>query len=168
MPTPDVDAGAILDTLARHQVEYVVIGGFAIELHDVAIPPTRGIDVTPARDRGNLDRLAAALTDLEARFRVVDGPPEGVAVPGGITPEWLSAIVTLTLTTRAGPLDVRFLPDGTDGYEDLTRDSVELHHGSRAVRTASLESLIRSKEAAGRAKDLLVLPALRAHLRRRR
>lgn len=167
MPTPDVDVGSMLDALDRHEVEYVVIGGFAAELHDVAIPPTRDVDVTPADEAGNLARLADALTDLEARFRVVDGPPEGVEVPGGITPEWLSQMLTLTLTTRAGPLDVTFRPDGIDGYRDLLPRRVQLPYGDRLVPAASLEDVIRSKEAAGRAKDLVVLPALRAHLRRR-
>jgi len=31
---------------------------------------TQDIDVTPARDTENLTRLAAALTELDARFRV--------------------------------------------------------------------------------------------------
>ena len=39
MPTPDVDVSAILSALEHHKVKYVVIGGFAAELHDVAIAP---------------------------------------------------------------------------------------------------------------------------------
>ena len=35
------------------------------------------------------------------------------------------------------------------------------------VPVASLEDVLRSKEAAGREKDFLVIPAIRAHLRRR-
>ena len=65
MPTRDVDVAAILATLKTHGVEYIVIGGFAAELHDVAIPPTRDVDITPQRTPGNLSRLAAALADLE-------------------------------------------------------------------------------------------------------
>lgn len=168
MPTADVNVERMLDVLQKHEVAYVVIGGFAVELYDVAVPPTLGVDITPAATRANLEHLAAALTELGARFRVPDGPPEGFAIPGGITPEWLASMVTLTLTTVAGPLDLSFVPDGTEGYDDLEKNSRELPHGDRLVPVASLEDIIRSKEAAGREKDLLVIPALRAHLRRRR
>ncbi len=156
----------MLEVLDRHRVAYVVIGGFAIELHEVAVPPTRDVDITPAGTRENLRRLAAALEELDARFRVPGGPPEGVAVPGGITPEWLGSMVALTLVTDGGPLDVTLIPDGTEGYDDLVAQHVELPFEERTVRVASLEDVIRSKEATGREKDILVLPALRAHLRR--
>ena len=166
MPTPDVDVDAILETLDRHEIDYVVIGGFAAELYDVAIPPTRDIDITPAADTANLQRLSDALNELDARFRVVDGPPEGVEIPGGITPEWLSSMITIALTTKAGPFDVCMRPEGTSGFDDLVAESRRLAYGDREVPVASLGDVIRSKEATGREKDLLVLPALRAHLRR--
>lgn len=47
MPTPDVDVVAMVEVLLRHRVEFVVIGGFAVELYDVPVPPTRDIDITP-------------------------------------------------------------------------------------------------------------------------
>ncbi len=168
MPTSDVDVAVILDTLERHEVAYVVIGGFAAELHDVAIPPTRDIDLTPSPAPENLERLAAALRHLGARFRVPYGPAAGVDIPGGITADWLADMVTVTLTTTAGPLDIALRPDGTRGFDDLIRDHVVISYADRPVPVASLADIIRSKEAAGRAKDLLVIPALRAHLRRLR
>lgn len=156
----------MLETLDRYEVDYVVIGGFAIELHDVAIPPTRDVDITPSSSKSNLERLADALTELGARLRVPDGPPQGFEVPEGITPAWLGSMVTLTMVTDAGPLDVSLIPDGTEGYDDLVADRVEITFGDRVVPVASLEDVLRSKEAAGREKDFLVIPALRAHLRR--
>ncbi|MCA1735382.1 MAG: hypothetical protein LC739_04505 [Actinobacteria bacterium] len=166
MPTPDVDVDVILETLERSRVVYLVIGGFAAELHDVAIPPTRDVDITPATSGKNLERLAAALRELDARFRVPHGPARGVAIPGGITAAWLREMVTIAFVTSAGPLDVSMVPDGTQGYDDMVGDSLVLLYGDRRVPVASLRDVIRSKEAAGRPKDLVVIPALRAHLRR--
>ncbi len=166
MPTPDVDVDAILEALDRREVDYVVIGGFAAELYDVAIPPTRDIDITPSDLPDNLDRLAAALNDLDARLRVLDGPAEGFPIRGGVTGQWLASMATMTFTTNAGPFDISLRPDGTDGYEDLAERTQQLRYRDRDVPVASLEDVIRSKEAAGREKDLLVIPALRAHLRR--
>ncbi len=166
MPTDDVHVPAILAALEQNSVEYIVIGGFAAELHRVAIPPTRDIDITPAPTVDNLERLAGALRDLNARFRVLDGPPEGVEIPGGITAAWLGDMVTVTLWTDAGALNVALRPDGTAGYDDLRESVTFVNHEGYQVPVANLADVIRSKEAAGREKDLLVLPALRAHLRR--
>jgi len=167
MPTPDVDVGRILSALDSHRVEFVVIGGFAIELHDVAVPPTRDVDITPATGPANLERLAGALRELGARFRVHDGPSEGMKIPGGLSAEWLANMVSVALVTDAGPIDVSLRPDGSDGYRDLAAGMVRIAHGDHLVPTAALEDVLRSKEASGRPKDIRVIPALRAHLRRR-
>jgi len=166
MPTPDVDVVAMVEVLLRHKVEFVVIGGFAVELYDVAVPPTRDVDITPARDPDNITRLMNALIELEAKLRVPGGPEAGLEIPGGITVEWLGSMVTATFVTSAGPLDVSFIPDGTTGYEDLVRGREVVSFRDHSLPVASLGDVIRSKEAAGREKDLLVLPALREHLRR--
>lgn len=158
----------IIDTLDKHGVTYLVIGGFAVELYGVPVPPTRDVDITPAPDPSNLVRLSAALGELGARLRVPGGSREGVAVPGGLTVEFLQSMITLTLVTSAGPLDISVIPDGTGGYEDLAARQQRILYDNRRIPVASLEDVIRSKEAAGREKDLLVLPALREHLRRRR
>jgi hypothetical protein len=47
-------------------VKYVIIGGIAAQLHDLPVPATVDIDVTPARDHENLERLARAFDELKA------------------------------------------------------------------------------------------------------
>ncbi|HUN77600.1 MAG TPA: hypothetical protein VMU32_01630 [Solirubrobacteraceae bacterium] len=66
-----IDEGrqAILDALERHQVRYVVIGGAAAQARGWP-EPTDDIDVTPERSEDNLTRLAAAVQELDAGFRV--------------------------------------------------------------------------------------------------
>ena len=53
-------------TLRRHQIEFVVRGGFALAPHGY-IRATKDIDIVPDPDPQNLARLAAALLDLEAQ-----------------------------------------------------------------------------------------------------
>jgi len=65
------------------------------------------------------------------------------------------------LVTDHGRLDLMFVPSGTAGYEDLSRDAVHLKILGVDVDVASLADVIRSKEAAGREKDRVVLPVLR-------
>ena len=158
----------MLEALLRHDVAFVVIGGFAVELHEAPVAPTRDVDVTPSADRPNLVKLIGALNELEARLRVLGGPTAGVAVPGGLTPEFLQSMVSVALVTAAGPLDISLLPEGTKGYDDLVRGQVHIEFHNLRLPVASLDDIIRSKEAAGRERDLLVLPALREHRRRQR
>jgi hypothetical protein len=164
MPVPGIDAARMIETLIRHEVEFVVVGGFAVELWDVAVQPTVDVDITPERSQANLTRLAAALNELEALLRYGE---ETVAIPGGFNAQNLLDMTVLNLSTSAGPLDLTIMPAGTEGYPDLVRNASEIQYRGVAVPTASLEDVARSKEAAGRPKDVRTLPAIRAHLRRR-
>ena len=51
---PDLDPAAVVRVLNKHGVRFVVIGGIAAQLHDLPVPATVDIDVTPARDSKNL------------------------------------------------------------------------------------------------------------------
>ena len=44
--------------LNKHRVRYVVIGGIAAQIHDLPVPATVDIDLTPDRGKQNLERLA--------------------------------------------------------------------------------------------------------------
>lgn len=153
----------ILEVLEQHHVRYVVIGGLAAEIHGSPYI-TRDVDVTPARDRRNLGRLADALRDLEAKLRVVD-LDEPLEIP--LDERSFDQGTTWTFVTKYGNLDVAFLPDGTRGFDDLKRGATrERLTEELEVEVASLADVIRSKEAAGREKDRVVLPALREVLER--
>jgi len=150
-----------LRALERHGVRYVLIGAAAARVAGVPLV-TEGIDITPSRDADNLSRLVDALRDLDARIRT-PSDPDGVRFP--LAAEFLAEAVARTLTTRAGDLDLCFEPAGTQGYDDLAREAsrIELESGL-TVTVASLRDVIRSKEAAGRPKDLGQLPLLRQTL----
>ena len=74
-----LDPEALFCALDRHGVAYVLIGGLAATLHGSALV-TNDADITPRRDRDNLDRLAAALRELNARLRT-STEPDGVSFP---------------------------------------------------------------------------------------
>jgi hypothetical protein len=153
---PDLDAAAILAILDRHNVDYVVVGGYAAQLHG-STRVTTDIDLTPDRTPGNLARLAAALRDLGGGIRV-DDLDNGLAFD--TSPEALAGTKTLNLRTPHGDIDLTFQPDGTDGYPDLIRNAVDHTIGTLHVHVAALADIIRSKTAAGRPKDLQALPEL--------
>jgi hypothetical protein len=157
------DAPAIIAALQRHGVRFVVIGGVAAIAQGSPLP-TEDMDVTPDREVDNLDALARALGDLDAKLRTEQGP-----VDFPLDGPMLARNVMWTLTTRAGDLDLCFEPPGTRGYNDLRRGALELDLGSgTTVLVAALTDVIRSTEAAGRPKDIAQLPALRQTLEVRR
>lgn len=149
----------LLALLHRHGVEFVVIGAFAAVAQGYPLP-TQAVDITPSRDPVNLERLAAALRELRAELRL----PEGRRHPFPIEPRYLGDSDSWTLATAAGDLDVFFRPGGTNGFDDLRRDALEVRLRGTPVRLASLRDLIRMKEATGREQDLAQLPALRRTL----
>ena len=161
---PEFDGNAILAALARHKVACVVIGNYAGLLHGVDLA-TEDVDITPAASAENFERLATALAELGAAIRVPREPPVPLPTDGRL----LATAQIWNLTTRFGNLDITTRPSGTEGYEDLERNA-----DPRPVATglqidvASLGDIIRSKTAAGRAKDLAALPQLRAALDRQR
>lgn len=165
MAEADFDPERVLGALAEAEVRYVLIGGMAAILHgDAGV--TIDLDIAPAFDPDNLDRLAAALRSLGARVRA-EGSPEGVPFDcSGAFLRNLGRDALLNLTTHAGDIDVAFTPTGTQGFRDLKRDAVSIDAGGITILVASLADIIRSKAAADREKDRRALPRLRALLER--
>ncbi len=148
-----------LATLARHGVDFIVIGGYATVLHGSS-HFTTDADVTPRADPDNLRRLAGALREMDARIRTVS-EPEGLAF--ACDEHFLGQMAMVYLITRFGAFDLSFHPSAfPDGYEDLLPNAVDVTILGERVRVASLGDIIRSKEAANRPKDHGALPHLYA------
>jgi hypothetical protein len=154
---PGFEPQRILDALSRHSVRYVLIGGFAAVIHGSPYVTT-DVDVVPDTTRENLDRLSAALREMHARVWT-SGEPGGFEFHHD--GESLARANVCNLVTDHGRLDLTLRPSGTTGFEDLARDAVHLTILGADVDVASLADVVRSKEAAGREKDRLVLPVLR-------
>jgi len=152
----------VLETLAEHEVAFVLIGGLAATV--LGSPSvTSDVDVCYERSWDNLERLAMALRAMGASSR---GAPEQLPFP--LDAQALRNGDSFTFETTFGAVDVLATPSGTTGYETLrvNAERIELG-GALVVFVCSLEDLIRMKTAAGRPKDrieLEVLGALRAEL----
>lgn len=161
-PAP-LDPERIVTTLARHGVRYVLIGALAARLQ--GFPRlTADADITPDRERANLERLATALRELDARI-FTDSVPEGLAFDCSAAA--LERAEMWNLVTSAGRLDIAFRPSGTDGYEDLSRGAVHFDVFGVELDAARLEDIVRSKQAAGRPQDRHDVVVLREMIRRR-
>ncbi len=138
-----------------------MIGGMAAMAHDLPVPVTIDIDITPSRDPDNLERLATAFDELEAGLLTAD--QGGTWFPRHPLENW-AQYDTLHLMTKHGPLDLVFAPDGaTRGYDDLAASADgQLVDGNEAL-VITVAAWARLKEASGRAKDLEHLDRYREH-----
>src|ERR1700682_1017617 len=96
MRVDEFDPQRVVEVLNRHQVEYVLVGGYAAQLYG-ARRPTYDIDITPSTTLENLHRLSAALRELGAGIRV-DDLAEGL--PFDCSAESLRGTQILNLRTR--------------------------------------------------------------------
>lgn len=156
-PATDPHRDALLAVLVvRHDVEFVLTGGAAIQSHGGTYD-TQDVDVAPESSVANLQRLAAALNELECRL-VTDpaNTAEWVRLPPDyFTVHSLRAATVWNLATRHGQLDITFSPSAfPTGYAELSKraDRRQVTGTSITVLVAALDDVHRSKQAAGRPK----------------
>lgn len=137
-----LDASALLRVLAEHRVQYVVIGGLAVQAHGHP-RTTQDLDIVPEPTAENRRALSAALVAVGAR-PVGSQTPEAPLVPeAGV----------LELDTDAGGLDVHLSPPGAAPYPQLRARALELQLDAGLVAVAGLDDLISMKRASGRPID---------------
>lgn len=147
-PAP-LDPELLFRTLAGHQVEFVLIGAMAARLQ--GFPRlTADADITPSRNIANLEHLAAALRELDAKV-FTEAIPEGL--PFDCSASTLARGGMWNLVTAAGRLDIAFLPSGTEGFDDLAKNAVRFEVYGITLMVASLEDIARSKRISDRPQD---------------
>jgi hypothetical protein len=145
------DPYAVLETLERHRVGYILIGGLARVVHGSG-ETTVGLDIVPSPRPENARRLAQALDEFGATTS------EGKA----FAPERLAATDPITVQTPAGEVSVVAVPWGTRGYDDLRIRAFRENLG-RGLRpqVASLADCVRMLAASERSVDAERLQRLR-------
>lgn len=155
MPVADtpLDAERILRTLTEHRVDYVLIGGLAVQTHG-HVRTTQDADLIPAPDPANLERLADALQALDAR--VLNPGHAGETIDATTLPR----ATIWQLTTRDGGIDVMHEVPGGAPFSELKERALRVRLGDIDVPVVGLDDLIRMKLARGRPVDLADVAAL--------
>lgn len=146
----------LLSTLQNGRVSFIIIGGVAATFHGSA-RLTNDLDVVYERTHENIERLAEALAPLNPYLR---GAPPGL--PFRFDPPTIKRGLNFTLTTDLGDLDLLGELTGVGVFETVARESLEATLFGKTYSFINLDGLIRSKRAAGRAKDLEVVAELEA------
>ena len=152
-PDTPLDAERILRALAEHGVDYVLIGGLAVQTHG-HVRTTIDADIIPAPDPANLRRLAAALRSLDAR--VLNQGEEDAVVDAKMLPR----ATIWQFATRDGGIDVMHEVPGGRPYDELSGRALHVQLGDIDVPVVDLDDLIQMKLARGRPTDLADVVAL--------
>jgi len=155
------DLRALLETLLKAGVEFIVVGGAAATAHGSA-RLTVDLDVVYGRSPDNIKRLAAALAPFAPYLR---------GAPAGLPFQWdertIARGLNFPLTTFLGDIDLLGEITGGGSYDDLLPHSIELDPFGISCRCLSLPQLISVKRAAGRPRDLEAVAELEAILEER-
>jgi hypothetical protein len=148
---PDVER--IFAALDAHRVDYVVVGGIAVQVHG-HVRMTNDLDLIPSPTPENLTRLAAALQDLGAR--VLNPGSDHLRIDARMLPR-----ATLwQLSTRHGDIDVLHDAPGAAPFPQLRARALTIALGDLAIPIAGRDDLIKMKSASGRPTDLADIAAL--------
>jgi hypothetical protein len=148
-----LDAEKIFAALDGRRVEYVVVGGIAVQVHG-HVRMTNDVDLIPSPTPENLGRLAQALTELDAR--VLNPGSEHLEIDARMLPR----AMLWQFSTRLGDIDVLHDAPGAAPFDQLRERSLVIALGVHRISIAGRDDLIRMKRAAGRPVDLADIAAL--------
>ena len=135
----------IAQLLERHGLEAVLIGNAAAALQGAPVT-TIDVDFLFRKTPANLKKLKAIASDLDA---VILRPYYPV-----------SGMFRIACDADGLQLDFMTVVDGIPSFEGLRKRATPMRFEDARLYVATLADIIRSKKAAGRARDLAVLPLL--------
>jgi predicted nucleotidyltransferase len=147
----------LLRRLAAAEVEFVVVGGLAVNAWG-AVRGTKDVDIVVSPDPANLKRVAEVAVSAGGHVH------QGEALLG--TPVSIASALAsgeqVPIETDLGRLDVVQGLDGIPSYEELRSRATQAEILGVAVAVCSVEDLKAMKRAAGRTRDLADLEDLEA------
>lgn len=145
-----------IQSLFKNEVEFVILGGVAIGFHGSSYV-TQDLDFCYRRNKENLKKIVSALSQFKPRPR--DFPEN---LPYIFDETTLQNATNFTFGTEVGDIDLLGEVAGIGNYLAVEKMSVPMQIFDCELKVLSVEGLILAKRAAGRPKDLFVLPELEA------
>lgn len=151
-----IDPSKAITILNDAGVAFVVIGGAAMIAHGSA-RSTQDLDICYGRSAENISRLAKALEDYHPRLR---GAPRDL--PFRFDAETIEHGLNFTLVTDIGDIDLLGEVQGLGFFDAVHAVSRPMEIYGVTCQILTLDGLIKAKRAAGRPRDLAVIPELEA------
>lgn len=148
------DFREFIELLKKHEVEFIIVGGFAVALH--GYPRfTDDLDVLVKRDKENANRLLQAVTEFgfgSLGLEVEDFTKDDMIVQLGYPPLRIDIITSIS---------------GIEDYKQLFENAISIEAENMHLKIISLDDLIKNKESTNRSidrTDALKLKKIRAKL----
>lgn len=166
MSRPDSGFLGALTVLARAGVEFVIVGTGGINFYAADASTVVETDDVDVFLRGDPANLGAALSALRAAgFEIVARGEPFLDDDEAILRNVIRSGANLQAIDDTGAKIDLMLSGGGFEFGDLAADAVAFQIGEVEVRVGNLAKLLRSKQLAGRPKDLEFLRMFAARLR---
>ena len=143
---PQKDFAELLALFAEHEVEYAIVGGYALAFHG-APRSTGDLDLLVRPTRANAERIVRALADFgfaSLGLQVQDFLQPDRVVQLGYPPVRIDLITSLSGVS----------------WDQVSAGAVTGEYGAVPARFIGRQELVANKRAAGRLKDQADLEAL--------
>ena len=138
----------VLVCLTDAEVEFMVIGGYAVAHHG-HVRATKDIDVLVRPTQENAARVMRALETFGAPLSSLEIHATDFATPGKVIQLGMPPL-RIDILTAATALD----------FEDASRTTGRLDVDGRSIPIIGLDALLKNKRAAGRPQDLADVDSL--------
>ena len=146
----------LIEVFCKADIEFAICGELSQFIHTfINVRATH--EFCYSRSKENLKKMVSALGQYKPRPR---GFPEGL--PYIFDETTLQNATNFTFGTEVGDIDLLGEVAGIGDYLAVEKMSVPMQIFDCDLKVLSIEGLILAKRAAGRPKDLLVLPELEA------
>lgn len=158
-----IDLKALLIKLLEHEIDFVLVGGFASMVHGSPVV-TQDLDICLRIDEEQVRKLRVALKDLSPRHRM-----NPTFKPSFLEfPDTLAGVENIYLETDIGILDAMSELRPVGGFERVKAKAIKVSLYGFQCPVISLEDLIAIKETMTRPKDKEAVLYLREILRKTR
>ena len=150
----------ILREFQKQKVQYIVIGGIAVNLHG-ALRSTADLDILLEMNEGNLKRFLAALKKNKYRIKQ---PIDLIQIANEKIREYLVREKNLKAANfykEGGFEEVDIVIDAPFTFKEAKKDITWVRSGNARIPLLSIDGLIKMKKKTGRIVDKLDIDALK-------
>jgi len=146
---------ALLKRLLDHNLEFVIVGGFAATLHGSSIV-TKDLDICVPLSSDYIEKLRNCLKEIHPVHRMHPKKLSFLEFP-----EDTATTKNIYLKTDEGILDILGFVGGVGKFDDLKKNAIEISLFDHKCHVISIDDLISAKATMGSPKDLSTIEELK-------
>ncbi len=142
------DFKEFIELLQKHEVEFLIVGGFAVALHGYP-RYTDDLDILLKRNTKNAERVIQVLNDF------------GFGSLGLVEQDFLNEDMIIQLGYPPLRIDLITSISGIDNYDEIFGNAIKIESSEINLNIISLDDLIKNKDSTNRPIDKIDSSKLR-------